>query len=189
MKMYIYPGLKAEELGITNLQLVQQAVRSLPQYPALRVEPLLAYLEEGTAKYGFETGILGIDCLRPEDARIKIYVRAPHTTVDYLMDALTLGGRLALDKSREALEDLRDFWDTFLADAPDVLPADAPGRASPGFYYTVGCHKDVSPKVYVSPSYFCKSDADVVARLRRFFSTRRTDSMIHNYEKAMKDIL
>ncbi|KAK8045088.1 tryptophan dimethylallyltransferase domain-containing protein [Apiospora rasikravindrae] len=164
MKMYIYPGLKAEELGITNLQLVQQSIRSLPQYASLRVEPLLAYLDEGTAKYGFETGILGIDCLRPEEgARIKIY-------------------------SDEAVADLRDFWNAFLADAPAVLPADAPGRASPGFYYTVGCDQDISPKVYISPGYFCKSDADVLDRLRKFFSTRRSDSMMDNYEKAMQDI-
>ncbi|KAK7931641.1 aromatic prenyltransferase [Apiospora marii] len=192
MKMYIYPGLKAEELGITNLQLVQQSIRRLPQYPSLRVEPLLEYLDEGTARYGFETGILGIDCLAPEaGARIKVYVRAPHTTVDYLMDALTLGGRLPIPETgnEAGLADLRDFWNAFLADAPAVLPADAPGRASPGFYYTVGCGQEISPKVYISPGYFCKSDADVLDRLRGFFKTRRSDSMMDNYEKAMQDIL
>ncbi|KAK6851154.1 aromatic prenyltransferase [Apiospora arundinis] len=188
MKMYIYPGLKAEELGITNLQLVQQSIRRLPQYASLRVEPLLEYLDEGTAKYGFETGILGIDCLKPQDARIKIYVRAPHTTIDFMMDALTLGGRLEMKESEESLADLRDFWNAFLADAPAVLPGDAPGRASPGFYYTIGCDKDISPKVYISPGYFCKSDADVLDRLRKFFSTRRSDAMMDNYEKAMRDI-
>lgn len=189
MKMYIYPGLKAAELGLTNLQLVQQAIRSLPEYPALRVEPLLAFLEEGTARYGLETGILGLDCLRPADARLKVYVRAPHTSAAYLRDALTLGGRLPLADEAAALADLEAFWAVFLAGAPAVLPPGAPGRASPGFYYTVGCGRDVSPKLYVSPAYFCQSDADVLARLRRFFSTRRTGSMMHNYEKALEDIL
>lgn len=189
MKMYIYPGLKAEELGITNLQLVQQSIRALPQYPQIPVEPLFDFLDEGTAKYGFETGIVGIDCLRPEDARIKIYCRAPHTSINYMMDCLTLGGRLPLGEIKEALEDLKDFWNLFLGDAPDVLPPGLAGRASPGFYYTVGVGKEVSPKVYISPSFFCKSDADAVARLRKFFKTRRTDSMIDNYEQAMKDVL
>ncbi|KAL3417870.1 4-O-dimethylallyl-L-tyrosine synthase 1 [Phlyctema vagabunda] len=191
MKVYIYPGLKAEELGISNLELVKQSIRSLPieQYESLNVEPLLAYLDMGTAKYGFETGILGIDCLSPQEARIKIYVRARHTSLEYLMDALTLGGALDLSASDEALADLQDFWQTFLADAPDVLTDDAPGRASPGFYYTVGCGKAVSPKVYISPQYFCKSDADVLARLRRFFSTRRSAPKTDNYEKALRDIL
>ncbi|GJC82674.1 4-O-dimethylallyl-L-tyrosine synthase [Colletotrichum liriopes] len=188
MKIYIYPGLKAEELGITNLELVEQSIRSLPteQFQSLNAESLFDFLREGTDKYHFETGILAIDCLAPKDARIKVYIRAKHTTFDYMMDCITLGGRL--DMSGEAIDDLKDFWQTFLADAPEILPADAPGRASPGFYYTLGCGKAISPKVYISPNYFSKNDVDVLARLRKFFSTRRTDSMMDNYEQALKDI-
>ncbi|KAJ0132751.1 4-O-dimethylallyl-L-tyrosine synthase, partial [Colletotrichum tanaceti] len=187
MKIYIYPGLKAEELGITNLELVEQSIRSLPadQFRALGAEPLFDFLREGTAKYDFETGILAIDCLAPRDARIKVYVRAKHTTFDYMMDCITLGGRL--DMSGEAIDDLKDFWRIFLADAPDVLPPDAPGRASPGFYYTLGCGRAISPKVYISPNYFSKDDVDVLGRLRAFFATRRTDSMMDNYEQALRD--
>ncbi|KAG7058591.1 aromatic prenyltransferase [Colletotrichum scovillei] len=189
MKIYIYPGLKAEELGITNLELVEQSIRSLPtdQFKSLGAEPLLEFLREGTKKYSFETGILAIDCLAPKDARIKVYIRAKHTTFEYMMDCLTLGGKL--DMSGEAIDDLKDFWKTFLADAPDVLDDDAPGRASPGFYYTLGCGKAISPKVYISPNYFSKNDVDVLARLRKFFSTRRSDSMMDNYEQALNDIL
>lgn len=191
MKMYIYPGLKAEELGISNLDLVIQAIRNLPveQYKSLNVEPLLEYLQKGTEKYGFETGILGIDCLVPKDARIKIYVRARHTSLEYLMDALTLGGTIDMTGQEEALSDLRDFWQIFLADAPDRLPEDIPGRASPGFYYTVGCGKAVSPKMYLSPQFFCKSDADVLARLRKYFSTHRSKELIDSYEEGLAVIL
>ncbi|KAK1574323.1 aromatic prenyltransferase [Colletotrichum navitas] len=188
MKIYIYPGLKAEELGITNLELVEQSIRNLPpeQFQSLNAEPLFEFLREGTKKYDFETGILAIDCLAPKDARIKVYIRAKHTTFDYMMDCITLGGRL--DMSGEAIDDLKDFWQTFLADAPDILPADAPGRASPGFYYTLGNGREISPKVYISPNYFIKNDVDVLARLRQFFSSRRTDSMMDNYEQALKEI-
>ncbi|KAF4828851.1 4-O-dimethylallyl-L-tyrosine synthase [Colletotrichum tropicale] len=188
MKIYIYPGLKAEELGISNLELVERSIRSLPpdQFNSLNAEPLFDFLREGTEKYNFETGILAIDCLAPKDARIKVYMRARHTTFEYMMDCITLGGRL--DMSGEAIEDLKDFWETFLGDASDMLPDDAPGRASPGFYYTLGCGKAISPKVYISPQYFCKSDVDVLSRLRKFFSTRRSDQMMDNYEAAMVDI-
>lgn len=191
MKMYIYPGLKALELGMTNLQLVQHAIRSLPadQYRSLGCEPLLEYLDEGTARWGFETGILSIDCLEPTRARVKVYVRAKHTSLEYMMDCLTLGGRLDMAGNEDALEDLADFWQAFLANAPDRLPDDAPGRASPGFYYTLGAGKPISPKVYVSPTYFCQNDTDVMARLRNYFSTRRTDRQMDNYEAALQDIL
>ncbi|EJT73598.1 hypothetical protein GGTG_07454 [Gaeumannomyces tritici R3-111a-1] len=90
VKVYVYPGLKAAEPGLTNL----------------------------------ETGIAGIDCKAPDEgARIKIY-----------------RGR--------RVRDLLAFWDAFPGEAPDVLPADLPGRASPGFYYTVGCGRPVAPKLY-----------------------------------------
>lgn len=191
MKMYIYPGLKALELGMTNLQLVQHSIRSLPadQYRSLNCEPLLEYLDEGTARWGFETGILSIDCLEPRQARVKVYIRAKYTSLEYMMDCLTLGGRLDMSGNEDALEDLKDFWQAFLADAPDRLPDEAPGRASPGFYYTLGAGKPISPKVYVSPTYFCKNDTDVMGRLRNYFSTRRTDRQMDNYEAALHDIL
>ena len=196
MKMYIYPGLKALELGISNLELVQRSIRGLPkaQYESLACEPLLQFLDEGTARWGFETGILSIDCLEPSRARVKVYVRARHTSLEYMMDCLTLGGRLGTTKAdgigEQALADMRDFWLAFLADAPDQLPDDAPGRASPGFYYTLGAGKPVSAKMYVSPTYFCKSDTEVLARLRGYFSTRRSDMLqMDNYEAALHDIL
>lgn len=196
MKMYLYPGLQALELGLTNLALVQRALAALPpdQYRALACAPLLAYLDEGTARWGFETGILSIDCLHPAQARIKVYVRAPHTSLAYLRDGLTLGGRLDLYGAHagvtdDALADLEAFWQTFLADAPDRLPDDAPGRASPGFYYTLGAGKPISPKVYISPTSFCGSDTEVLRRLRTYFSTRRADRQMDHYEAALLDIL
>lgn len=191
MKMYIYPGLKALELGISNLELVQRAIRGLPraQYESLGCEPLLQYLDEGTRRWGLETGILSIDCLEPSRARVKVYVRARHTSLEYMMDCLTLGGRLDMSGSEGAIADLRAFWLAFLADAPDELPEDAPGRAGPGFYYTLGAGKPVSAKMYVSPTYFCKSDTEVLARLRGYFSTRRSDLQMDNYEAALHDIL
>lgn len=196
MKIYLYPGLKALELGISNLELCARAVRSLPQYDSLsaEMEPLLKYLQEGTERWQFETGILSIDFLAPEKARIKIYIRAPHTTVDYLMDAITMGGRIDMSGySEQALADLKDFWSIFLEDAPDVLPEEAPGRARPGFYYTIKAGKPVSCKLYISPVWFCKSDMEVMSKLKRYFETRKQKpdmlGQMANYERALHDIL
>lgn len=201
MKIYIYPGLKAAELGISNLDVVAQSIRSLPkeQYQAVQAhaEPLLDYLYEGTKKWGFETGILSIDLIDPKEARIKVYIRAAHTTVEYLMDALTMGGRLDIEGTcgKDAISDLKDLWQAFLGDAPARLPSDVPGRASPGFYYTIAAGKPVSPKMYLSPFTFCKNDADVLGRLHTFFETRTQPNrplMVHQmnkYEKTMTSAL
>ncbi|KAK4456382.1 putative dimethylallyl tryptophan synthase [Cladorrhinum samala] len=196
-KPLLYPGLRALELGISNLEMVERAVRALPaeQLAALNVDPLFDYLHEATARWGMETGIVCIDCLKPEESRIKIYVRAPHTSVDWLMDGITLGGRYDPKAiyGEETVQDLADLWQAFLKDAPDAVPTDkAPARASPGFYFTIGAgKKHASPKMYLSPSHFVKNDQEVVDRLREFFATRRkpakTETM-DNYEAALKDI-
>lgn len=196
VKLYIFPGLRAEELGVSNLEIVTRAVRSLPaeQYEHLGAEPLFEYLYEASIKWKMETAILSFDLVSPETSRIKFYTRAPNTTLEYLMDALTLGGRYDDSVySQEALADIKDFWEIFIGDAPDVLPSGGPERAGPGFYFTVGGGKLASPKVYISPMSFCNSDAEVLDRLRYFFSRRRNSeemlAQMDNYEAALKSIL
>ncbi|KAF3084244.1 hypothetical protein TWF569_009584 [Orbilia oligospora] len=195
VKLYIFPGLRAQELGVSNLEVVIQAIRSLPRarYESLNVEPLLDYLSNAAIKWGMETGIFSFDLTSPTTSRIKIYTRGPNTTVEYLMDALTLGGRYDISEySAEALTDVKDFWKIFIGDAPDVLPTGGAERAGPGFYFTVKAGKPASPKVYISPISFCKNDAEVLVRLRKYFSTRRNaDKMLpqmDNYEKALNSI-
>ncbi|KAJ6439353.1 aromatic prenyltransferase [Purpureocillium lavendulum] len=208
VKVYMFPGLRAQELQLagggpdgsavtTNLDVVTRAVRALPadQLAHLQPEPLLAYLHEAAARWGMQTGIFSFDLVDPRASRIKIYTRAPATTVDYLLDALSLGGRydLAAAYSPEALADVKDFWRIFIGDdAPDVMPAGGAERDGPGFYFTVGGGKPASAKVYISPMSFCRSDAEVLTRLRRYFSTRRNAAdmlpQMENYEAALKNI-
>ncbi|KAI1081428.1 tryptophan dimethylallyltransferase-domain-containing protein [Whalleya microplaca] len=195
VKLYMFPGLRAQELGISNLEIVIQAIQSLPtiQYESLQAEPLLDYLREAAVKWNMETGIFSFDLVSPTESRIKIYTRAPNTTVDYLMDALTLGGRYDLSLySKEALDDVKDFWRIFIGDAPDILPSGQAERAGPGFYFTIRAGNLASPKLYISPISFCKNDAEVLARLRHYFSTRRDadrmSSQVDNYEKAVTSI-
>ncbi|OAQ79632.1 aromatic prenyltransferase [Purpureocillium lilacinum] len=199
VKLYMFPGLRAQALGagVSNLDVVTRAVQTLPpdQLEHLNAGPLLDYLHEAAARWGMETGIFSFDLVDPRASRIKIYTRAPATTVEYLLDALSLGGRydLATAYSPEALADVKDFWRIFIGeDAPDVMPSGGKERDGPGFYFTVGGGKPASAKVYISPMSFCKSDAEVLQRLRQYFSTRRdAEDMLpqmDNYERALQNI-
>ncbi|KAJ4336133.1 hypothetical protein N0V95_008694 [Ascochyta clinopodiicola] len=195
IKMYMFPGLKAQELGITNAEVVFRAIQTLPaaQYRSLNFEPLHNYLREAATRWGMEIGIFSFDLISPQKSRIKIYTRAPNTTVEYLMDALTLGGRYDLSMySAEALQDVKDFWRIFIGDAPDVLSQGGAERAGPGFYFTAKAGKPTTPKVYISPASFCRNDAEVLTRLRHYFSTRRNAAQMlpqmDNYEKALNSI-
>jgi DMATS type aromatic prenyltransferase len=195
IKMYIFPGLRAQELGVSNLEIAHRAIKTLPaaQYQSLHPEPLFEYLREAAVKWSMDIGIFSFDLISPDKSRIKLYTRAPHTSIEYLMDALTLGGRYSLSMySAEAISDLKDFWKIFIGNAPEVLPNSGVQRAGPGFYFTVKAGKPATPKVYISPASFCKNDADVIARLRKYFETRRNAGkmlgQMDNYEKALRTI-
>ncbi|KAF2725983.1 aromatic prenyltransferase [Polychaeton citri CBS 116435] len=190
VKMYFWPTIKAAEDGISNLQCVKQSIRALPtkHLGALNAEPLLQYLDEATERWGLETGIVSIDCNRPQESRIKIYVRAPYTTKEFLMDALTMGGRLTVTEDN-ALASLQALWETFLADAPDKLEPKAAMRSSPGFYYTLGYGVDNSVKMYLAPHYLCKSDSEVLLRLRQYSAKQeKPQDMMDKYESAVYSV-
>lgn len=194
VKAYMYPGLKAKQLGISKSDVVFRAIRALPaeQYESLTFEPLQKYLEEATKKWNMEIHIFSFDLISPTKSRVKIYTRAPNTSLEYLMDALTIGGRNDLSLySKHVIQDVQDFWNIFTEGAPDVLPQDGSARG-PGFYFTTQAGKIPTPKVYISPGPFCKNDMEVLARLRRYFSTRRDAErmlpQMDSYEKALKAI-
>jgi DMATS type aromatic prenyltransferase len=194
IKAYMYPGLKGKELGISKSDVVFGAIKALPaeQYRSLTFEPLQEYLEEAARKWNMEIHIFSFDLISPSRSRVKIYTRAPNTSMEYLMDALTIGGRNDLTMySDQVIRDVQDFWNIFTEGAPDELPQDGSARG-PGFYFTTQAGKIPTPKVYISPGPFCKNDMEVLARLRRYFSTRRdAETMLpqmRNYEKALEAI-
>lgn len=194
MKLNILPGLRAQELGISNLDVVVRAIRSLPsgQYSALRCEPLLDYLYEAAQRWNTEVSMVSFDLVAPQESRLEIHTRAPNATVECLMDALMLGGRYnASTYSEEAIVDVKDFWRIFIGDAPSGLPSSVE-RAGSGFSFTVQAGQPAIPRVYILPGSLCKSDAEVLRRLRHYFATRRNAEQMlpqmDNYEMALKGI-
>ncbi|KAF3044196.1 hypothetical protein E8E11_006753 [Didymella keratinophila] len=144
------------------------------QYRSLTFAPLQEYLEEATRKWNMEIHIFSFDLISPSKSRVKIYTRAPNASLEYLMDALTIGGRDDLS---------RTFGTSSLMDG---------SARGPGFYFTTQAGKIPTPKVYISPGPFCTNDMDVLARLRRYFGTRHdAEKMLpqmDNYERALQAI-
>lgn len=121
IKVYMYPGLKGKELVISKSDVVSRAIKALPvdQCQSLTFEPLQEYLEEATRKWNMETLIFSFDLISPTKSRVKIYTRAPNTSLEYLMDALTIGGRNDLSMyNDQVVRDVQDFWHIFTDGAP-----------------------------------------------------------------------
>ncbi|KFA72644.1 hypothetical protein S40288_03377 [Stachybotrys chartarum IBT 40288] len=191
VKAYFWPSLNANALGVSNFECIKQAIRALPteQLEDLEAEPAFEFLQEAIEKWGINPALFSIDCLKPKSARIKIYVGGSWTSREFLLDALTMGGRLpAPDES--AMASMTALWDTFLGDAPDKLPDEVVAKSTPGFYLTLGSGGKKSVKMYMSPQHWCATDGEVMSRLRGYFaSQQQSDYLIGRYESAVRHIL
>ncbi|TVY45214.1 4-O-dimethylallyl-L-tyrosine synthase [Lachnellula occidentalis] len=191
VKAYFWPSLSAAELGISSLECVKRAIRALPaeQLQGLQVESTFDFLDEATEKWGVKVNLFSIDCLSPRDARIKIYVSSPYTSQEFVVDALSLGGRVPVADD-SALASVTALWDTFLGEAPDKLSDELLAKSTPGFYLTLGSGGVKSAKLYMSPQYWCTSDAEVLSKLRQYFaSQQQSDYMMNKYESAVRQVL
>lgn len=191
VKAYFWPSLTANELGISNLECVKRAIRALPseQLQGLQVEPTFDFLDEASERWGIKINLFSIDCLNPRDARIKIYVSSPWTSREFVMDALTLGGRVPVADD-SALASLTALWDTFLGDAPDRLSDELLAKSTPGFYLTLGNGGVKSAKMYMSPQHWCTTDEAVLLKLRQYFaSQQQSDNLMNKYESAIRQVL
>lgn len=169
VKAYFWPSLTANEL--------------------LQVEPTFDFLDEASERWGIKINLFSIDCLNPRDARIKIYVSSPWTSREFVMDALTLGGRVPVADD-SALASLTALWDTFLGDAPDRLSDELLAKSTPGFYLTLGNGGVKSAKMYMSPQHWCTTDEAALLKLRQYFaSQQQSDNLMNKYESAIRQVL
>jgi hypothetical protein len=91
VKMYMFPSLRAQELGITKANVVFRAIHNLPakQYESLDFEPLQEYLCKATDKWNMEIPILSFNLISPQRSRIKTYTQRPHIITEYFISVLT----------------------------------------------------------------------------------------------------
>ena len=71
--------------------------------------------------------MLGIDCVRPVDSRLKVYSRSPVTTFELVRRVMSMGGRRK--DVMEAEKQLHTLWKLIL-NLPDDFPADRELRST-----------------------------------------------------------
>ena len=57
-----------------------------------------------------QIALVAIDCIRPRDARVKIYLAVTSNSWDVVQDVMTLGGRLSDEQAFESIEILRSIY-------------------------------------------------------------------------------
>ncbi|KAF5525942.1 4-O-dimethylallyl-L-tyrosine synthase [Colletotrichum aenigma] len=117
VKSYFIPTVKASSLGISNLDLVEQAIQTLqplgPECSSTALMGQFSLLKDfilchhPTEQPVVE--IVAIDCVNPTDSRVKIYIRSKNTTFGSMIDVMSLGGRLPF-LSDTVMSSLKELW-------------------------------------------------------------------------------
>ncbi|KAJ5005694.1 4-O-dimethylallyl-L-tyrosine synthase [Colletotrichum sp. SAR 10_99] len=205
VKSYFIPTVKAYSLGISNLDLVEQAIQSLPslgpEYSSTTLMGQLSLLKDfilchhPTEQPVVE--IVAIDCVNPTDSRVKIYIRSRNTTFSSMIDVVSLGGRLPF-LTDNVMSSLKELWvAVFGSGAEDDVGAlsrpllTIDHRTSGILYYLelkFGAPLP-KPKVYLPARHYARDDEQIARGLSGFLQ-RRGNSLANGvtYYEGVKSL-
>ncbi|KAF4877300.1 4-O-dimethylallyl-L-tyrosine synthase [Colletotrichum siamense] len=188
VKSYFIPTVKASSLGISNLDLVEQAIQSLPplgpecssttlmgQFSLLKDFILCHHPTEQPA-----VEIVAIDCVDPTDSRVKIYIRSKNTTISSMIDVMSLDGRLPF-LSDTVMSSLKELWvAVFGSGAEDDVgalsrPLPTIDHRTSGILYYLELKPGAplpKPKVYLPVRHYARDDEQIARGLSGFLERR-----------------
>ncbi|KAE8168695.1 tryptophan dimethylallyltransferase-domain-containing protein [Aspergillus tamarii] len=192
-KMYLVP-VKAEQTNQSRLAVLDDAVRTLPQFSDLSAYPPLQGFLQHQEEIGTPAHIIGVavDCVDPSASKLKIYFRSSSTSFASVRDTLTAGGMLS-SWDNYALEQLQELWSLVLG-----LPSDFPcsqelpskSHETSGVLYNfdikLGNHQPET-KVYIPVRHYGQSDHAIAVGLVEFLQRRGGHTQYHDrFLKALK---
>ncbi|KAG7001491.1 4-O-dimethylallyl-L-tyrosine synthase [Physcia stellaris] len=192
MKAYLIP-LKAEQTGTSRLGVVSDTIAALPSpFPSFSI------LEEFllTHTLGLSTSIVGVgvDCVHPSKARLRLYVRFSITCFDKVIDMLTLGGTLPTLKSAKALGKFRKLWYQLLSlpsDFPTSSDLPSTNHETGGILYSF----DVKPgnvlpeaKIYVPVKHYAENDSKAFYGLKSFLEEEGKSQWIDAFQEVLQSV-
>ncbi|KAL9615203.1 MAG: hypothetical protein Q9204_008787 [Flavoplaca sp. TL-2023a] len=198
-KAYFIPSKRADELGISNLALIIQAIQELPgaqigDFPSLNA--LAEFFKAEESGMHLQCEIFSIDCTSPESARLKIYIRSRSTSFDDVKAVMTLGGRNTSEDQKPALRDLFLLWRSlfsydgaWLGPSTSLPPCD---HRTAGMLYYFDISRNTPscvPKVHLPVRHYASSDYQVARTLCRIMSKRSQRDAAKSYSEALRDIL
>ncbi|KAJ5372859.1 hypothetical protein N7517_004865 [Penicillium concentricum] len=111
VKQYYLPERRALSKGKQNLEIIKYAIQKLPP-PANALTDSIDMFNEFYDSFQEHSQpaveIMAIDCVDPCQSRLKIYIRSHLTTLESVVDILSLGGRAP--KTEDEEESLRELW-------------------------------------------------------------------------------
>jgi DMATS type aromatic prenyltransferase len=188
-KPYFHPFLKVESTRKTSPQVIYEAIHSVTTLGD-DLAPGINVVEQYTnSRHGVMTPhMIGVDCVEPAKARLKIYVMAPSNAFNMMHDAMTLGGKMADPETLRGVSILRDIYLLLLNETGPLDPATSREPRNP---YTAHKNSIISfemkpgrvipeVKIYLPLWQFAETEGEITENMsevfRRFgwFETAKT---------------
>ncbi|RDL36931.1 uncharacterized protein BP5553_04364 [Venustampulla echinocandica] len=178
VKSYFLPAFKAHHTGKSNLEVVIQAIETLPGYqePNFRAFTMLREFIQSTKTASLEVEIFAIDCMKPAESRLK-----------------GLRGRLNGPRIDEGLNDLWELWN-LVFDTGECASESAHltyrGHRTAGilYYFEIRQGSDFPvPKIYLPVRHYGRNDYAVAQGLGTYLSRRGQKAAADGFIRALKN--
>lgn len=198
VKYYFLPSLRSATEGKSNLALVEESILAMPgagRQFATALAVLTDYIRAHNEPAQPTVEIFAVDCVRPADSRLKVYVRSRETSFASMVNSMTLGGRLpALSKATVA--SLAELWCACfgLQNTPDELgrPLRPSNHRTAGLLYYFELRTGAAlptAKVYLPVRHYAQNDEQVARGLSAFLEKRgKRLSQRRTYYEGVKSL-
>jgi DMATS type aromatic prenyltransferase len=200
VKAYFVPPKprQTNSAGIDSQERLVQAIRSLDALNTgqkeksdwIALDQTLSFLDSSEDMRKLSVFMIGIDCVKPSESRLKIYVRSPQTSFDSIVNILTMGGkRTGFERN---LHDLKDLWCLTLGLPTDFSTSEElPQRhhATSGICYYFDTQQGVALpdiKLYIPVRHYGISDLAIAQGLAKFLEMHERGIYAAGYLRALK---
>lgn len=131
--------------------------------------------------------IVAVDCVAPQDSRIKVYVRSPDTSFSAVRQVLSIFDDPA--EISEGLKKLRELWQ-LLFGLDDFSPLPRKEHQTAGMLYYLEVRpqsKKTTIKVYLPIKHYAKDDYEAAIGLTTFMKTQNCGRQCDDYLLALKE--
>ena len=188
-KAYFIP-VKTPEQSVASQ--IFQAIKKLDGANLAAIEDIESYLRSDSDGSTLQVFMVGIDCVAPEKSRLKLYVRSPQTSFDFVRGVMSLGGRLTGQGAVSA--QFQDLWNLVMGLDPKTLPEHKLPNVN---HVTSGTcfHIDVAPisglptvKAYIPVRHYANSDLAIATGLGKFLKRHNRAAFVKNYMHALEGL-
>jgi DMATS type aromatic prenyltransferase len=198
-KPYFHPFLKTQATGKSSAEVIYDGIRSVRTLKD-ELDPAVNLVKQYTDARTdvFVPHMIGVDCVEPKNARLKLYGMAPSNAWNLMEDVMTLGGRLTDPETMRGVQMFREIYPLLMNEERGALdPARSKEPRNPGTAHKGTIHSFEmkpgrelpEPKVYLPIWQFAEKEGQNVATMQKIFRRFGWNDTADRYALALQGAL